>query len=67
MTRIVVAQEFCRETDKTHYQEIRHAVSQLDKHMRMLEMELRLQRDLLKQLLPEYKKLIDEKSDETEK
>jgi peptidoglycan hydrolase CwlO-like protein len=71
ITRIVSTQEFRQEIEwirhqvssiDSYQQEIRHTVNQLDKHIRMLDNELKLQREILMQLLPEYSKLSDESS-----
>ena len=73
ITRIVSTQEFRQEIEwirhqvssiDSYQQEIRHSVSQLDKHIRMLDNELKLQRKTLIQLLPEYRKLSNESSSE---
>lgn len=69
VTRIVSTQEFRQEIEwirrqvssiDSYQQEIRHTVSQLDKHIRMLDNELKLQRQILLQLLPEYSKCLED-------
>lgn len=69
VTRVVNTQEFRKEIEtirhqicsiESYQQEIRHTVRELDKHIRMLDDELKLQRKILMQLLPEYSKRLEE-------